>query len=205
MFSYITYIIASLIQHIKPVTPTELQHCGVACSPFSPSQRPLCIVGGRAVPLRFIFLDYYYFYWDTKRELVGRREACGTRQLFLFSYFGCFLTLWLWCELLFLPLSLPPLLFFGSRSIFRAAKTENPASPFTGSPSSKYEHRRALALLRNTQNIRICMGKKPIVSVTYENERISIKKYINVYREKTVYIKTHKTAINRPVNHTGET
>ena len=107
------------------------------------------------------------------------------------------------------------------------------------------------------------MGKKSIVSVTYENERISIKKkkqltlhkmcvtsllcgpradlwpfygflckrfslYIKVfffpsvdqssrfagvpnlgkpliYREKTVYIKTHKTAINRPVDHTGET
>ena len=46
----------------------------------------------------------------------------------------------------------------------------------TGSPSSKYEHRRASALLRNIQNIRICMGKKPIVSVTYRNERISIKK-----------------------------
>ena len=45
----------------------------------------------------------------------------------------------------------------------------------TGSPSSKYEHRRASALLRNIQNIRICRGKKPIVSVTYENERISIK------------------------------
>ena len=45
----------------------------------------------------------------------------------------------------------------------------------TGSPSSKYEHRRSSALLRNIQNIRICMGKKPIVSVTYENERISIK------------------------------
>ena len=29
----------------------------------------------------------------------------------------------------------------------------------TGSPSSKYEHRRASALLRNIQNIRICMGK----------------------------------------------
>ena len=43
----------------------------------------------------------------------------------------------------------------------------------TGSPSSKYEHRRASALLRNIQNIRICMGKKPFVSVTYENERIT--------------------------------
>ena len=32
----------------------------------------------------------------------------------------------------------------------------------TGSPSSKYEHWRASALLRNIQNIRICMGKNPI-------------------------------------------
>ena len=40
----------------------------------------------------------------------------------------------------------------------------------------KYELRRASALLRNIQNIRICVGKKSyIVSVTYENERISIK------------------------------
>ena len=37
------------------------------------------------------------------------------------------------------------------------------------------EHRRASALLRNIQNIRICMGKKPIVSVIYENERISMQ------------------------------
>ena len=44
-----------------------------------------------------------------------------------------------------------------------------------GSPSSKYEHRRASVLLRNIQNIRIWMGKKHIISVTYENERISIK------------------------------
>ena len=41
----------------------------------------------------------------------------------------------------------------------------------------KYEHRRASAKLRNIQNIRICVGKKkPIVSVTYENEGISIIK-----------------------------
>ena len=38
-----------------------------------------------------------------------------------------------------------------------------------------YEHRRASPLLRDIQNFRICMGKKPIVSVTYENERISIQ------------------------------
>ena len=50
-----------------------------------------------------------------------------------------------------------------------------PNTSTTGTPSSKYEHRRASALLRDIQNIRIGMGKKPIVSVTYENERISIK------------------------------
>ena len=82
------------------------------------------------------------------------------------------------------------------------------------------------------------MGKKTIVSVTYENETISIKNslpcfkcvlrlsyvvlgpiygrfmgfYVSgflsnlqLYIEKTVYIKTHKTAINRPVDHIGET
>ena len=46
----------------------------------------------------------------------------------------------------------------------------------TRSPSSKYVHRRTSALLRNIGNIRVCLGKKPIVSVAYENERISIKK-----------------------------
>ena len=97
----------------------------------------------------------------------------------------------------------------------------------TGCLSSKYEHRRTSALLRNIRNIKICMGKKPIVSVPYENERISIKnslpylkcllrlscvvhgpiygRFMDFYREKTVYIKTHKTAINRPVDQTGET
>ena len=44
-----------------------------------------------------------------------------------------------------------------------------------GSPSSKYEHRQTPALLRNIRKMRICLGKKLIVSVTYENERILIK------------------------------
>ena len=35
-------------------------------------------------------------------------------------------------------------------------------------------------LLSNIRNIRICMGKKPIVSVTYENERILIKKELTL-------------------------
>ena len=49
---------------------------------------------------------------------------------------------------------------------------------YTGSLSSKYEHR----LLRSIRNIRICMGKKPIVSVTYENERISIKNSLPYFK-----------------------
>ena len=42
-------------------------------------------------------------------------------------------------------------------------------------PKLKNEHRRALALLRNVRNIGFGMRKETIVSVTYENERISIK------------------------------
>ena len=57
----------------------------------------------------------------------------------------------------------------------KVTNNQKAISSYTGSPSSKYEHRQASALLRNIQNIRICMGKKPTVSVTYENERISIK------------------------------
>ena len=60
----------------------------------------------------------------------------------------------------------------------------------TGSPSSKYEHRRASALLRNIRNIRICMGKTPIVSVTYENERISIKKKTGYLTSNVCYVST---------------
>ena len=69
--------------------------------------------------------------------------------------------------------------------------------------------------------------KEPTVSVTYENEKNSIKNslpylkcvlclscvvhgpnygsFMGFYREKTVRIKTHKTAIIRLVDHTGET
>ena len=45
----------------------------------------------------------------------------------------------------------------------------------TSSPSSKYEHRRASALLRNIQNIWKLYGKKTYSFCNYENERISIK------------------------------
>ena len=78
------------------------------------------------------------------------------------------------------------------------------------------------------------MGKKPIVSLTYENERISITNslpylkcvlrlscvvhgpiydrfirctingFLSLQRL-TVYSTTHETAINRPMDHTGET
>ena len=67
------------------------------------------------------------------------------------------------------------------------------------------------------------MEKKPIVSVTYENERISIKNSLPYLKcvlrlscvvhgpiylrfiERNRLHKTHKTAINRPMDHTGET
>ena len=45
----------------------------------------------------------------------------------------------------------------------------------TGSPSLKYKHRRTSTLLHSIRTIRICVEKKTIVSVTYENQRISIK------------------------------
>ena len=83
------------------------------------------------------------------------------------------------------------------------------------SRSSKYKHRQTSALMRNIRNIRICMGKKPIASVTYENERISIKnslplikcvshlsdpvwsmgRIMAVLRQKTIYM---------DMDHTGE-
>ena len=65
--------------------------------------------------------------------------------------------------------------------------------------------------------------EKPIVSVTYENERISIKNSLPYLKcvlrlscvvhgpiygrfiERNRWHKTHKTAINRPMDHTGET
>ena len=126
-------------------------------------------------------------------------------------------------------------------------KPVRPRSPYqtTGSPSSKYDYRRASALLRNILNMGMTkMGNK--------NDRISIKKnslpylkcvlnfscvvhrpiydrfmrcsvngFLSIYirftkvgdssgaarriqREKTVYSATHKTAINRPMDHTGE-
>ena len=63
---------------------------------------------------------------------------------------------------------------------------QNFASRITGSPSSKYKHRRASALLRNIRNIRICLGKKPIASLTYDNERISIKNRARTLHEMCV-------------------
>ena len=83
----------------------------------------------------------------------------------------------------------------------------------TGSPSSKYKHRRASALLRNIQNIRICMGKK---TYRFSNLRkwkdfnkkqlTSLKmcaKSLRIQRENRLHKNPQiKTAINRPVNHT---
>jgi len=45
----------------------------------------------------------------------------------------------------------------------------------TGSPSSRYEHRHCCVTFEIQRKYKDFYGKKPIVSVTYENERISIK------------------------------
>ena len=55
--------------------------------------------------------------------------------------------------------------------IFLLPRTQTFVS--TDSPSSKYEHQRPSPLLRS--KYKDLYGKKPIGSVTYENERISIK------------------------------
>ena len=49
----------------------------------------------------------------------------------------------------------------GSKLVPRVFSLFNGTCP-TSSPSSKYEHRRTSALLRNIRNIRICMGKKTL-------------------------------------------
>ena len=60
-------------------------------------------------------------------------------------------------------------------------------------------------------NIEISTGKKPIVPVTYENEKNSFPYLKCVSRLSCVvhgpiYTATHKTApINRPLDYTGET
>ena len=73
----------------------------------------------------------------------------------------------------------------------------------TGSPSSKYEHRRALALL---PYLKCVLRLSCVVHGQIYGRFIGF--YMNgskpLYREKTVYIKTHKTAINPPVNHKRE-
>ena len=86
---------------------------------------------------------------------VSLEALCGSRNLRL-------------CPLPIIPLC------FASPALKKRKKQTNTPEP-TGGPSSKYEHWRASALLRNIRNIRICMWKKPTVSVTYENERTSIK------------------------------
>ena len=45
----------------------------------------------------------------------------------------------------------------------------------TGNPSSKYDHRHYCVTLEIQRKYKDLYRKKPIVSVTYENERISIK------------------------------
>ena len=60
------------------------------------------------------------------------------------------------CGLLWVKPSLPSVKVKG---FFVASIRGINCSETTGSPRSKYEHRRTSALLRNIRNIRICMGK----------------------------------------------
>ena len=32
-------------------------------------------------PARLLFFHYCYFYWDTQREPLGRRERCGRKEI----------------------------------------------------------------------------------------------------------------------------
>ena len=73
----------NLIQDIKPVTPTELQQWGVACS-LSLPQKPLCIVG-RAVPLTF------YFSIIAILNGIPRGSPCGEERLVTEDSCFCFL------------------------------------------------------------------------------------------------------------------
>ena len=110
------------------------------------------------------------------------------------------------------------------------------ACHITGSPSSKYEHRRTSALLRNVRNIRFCMGKKtyrfcnlrkwkdfnkkqltlkcvlrlscvvhgPIYGCCLDFFMLTVFSLSRLLKEKTVYIKTHKSALGphrRDVTH----
>ena len=67
-------------------------------------------------------------------------------------------------------------------------------------PSSRFL---VLISLDSLQHI-ACVQTSPISFVAIQQ---SVGAHLGkpLYRQKTVYIKTHKTAINRPVDHTRET
>ena len=59
-------------------------------------------------------------------------------------------------------------------------------------------------ILRRVEQLERIYGRFPSVDLSDRFAEVpNLGKPL--YREKTVYIKTHKTAINRPVDHTGET
>ena len=86
--------------------------------------------------------------------------------------------------------------FAHQKADFHCGSKYLPRGITTGSPSSKYEHRRAAALLRNIQNIRICIvrGKKPYTRHTATRYRtIKFKDYF--------LSKHHQPNIKRHAHH----
>ena len=93
------------------------------------------------------------------------------------------------------------------------SEREKQKSPEAGKKLRRFEERARETDLRleYTQKLQIILKiehkglKFPVLKKKKTGNPSS--KYIKVplYREKTVAIKTHETAINRPVDHTGET
>ena len=107
------------------------------------------------------FFPFFWIWLDLRIKGASMKK----KNLYFFVLF------WLW-HLIVVDAAVKLVI---ERAEMNTLQLSKPYTP-TGSPSSKYKHRRASTLLHNIRNIRICMEKKtPIVFVTYENQRISTK------------------------------
>ena len=89
---------------------------------------------------------------------------------------------------------------------WRCNSNSTSCSLSTGSPSSKYEHWRTLALLHNIRNMRICMAKNPFIFVGYRNDRsfCHTNPYIsNVTRQCRMFTKAHISSLATCVESRG--
>ena len=111
----------------------------------------------------FALMFFFPFFWIWL-DLRIKGASMKKKNLYFFVLF------WLW-HLIVVDAAVKLVI---ERAEMNTLQLSKPYTP-TGSPSSKYKHRRTSTLLHNIRNIRICMGKKTIVSVTYDNQRISIK------------------------------